>query len=52
MHFYGISFIHPYKQSGRRLDVLDIKTLYQAHPTIDHTSSTSCHQQDCLYGCM
>jgi len=29
MQFYGISFMHPYKQSGRWWDVL------QAHPTID-----------------
>jgi len=26
MQFYGISFMHPYKQSGRCQDVLDIQT--------------------------
>jgi len=25
MQFYGISFMHPYKQSGRWQDTLDIK---------------------------
>jgi len=30
MQFYGISFTHPYQQSGRWQDVFD-----QAHPAID-----------------
>jgi hypothetical protein len=34
MQFYGISFMHPFKQSGRWQDVLDI----QAHPAIDQTA--------------
>ena len=33
MQFYGISFMHPYKQSGRWQDVLD-----QAHPAIDQNA--------------
>jgi hypothetical protein len=39
VQFYGISFIHPYKQSGEWQDVLDT----QAHPATDQTA---------LYGCM
>jgi len=35
MQFYGISFMHPYKQSGRWQDVVDE---YQAHPAIDHVA--------------
>jgi len=27
MQFYGISFMHPYKQSGRWQDVFDTQTL-------------------------
>jgi len=37
MQFYGISFTHPYKQSGRWQDVLDHG---QAHPAIDQTAYT------------
>jgi hypothetical protein len=60
MHFYGIPFMHLYKQSGRWQDVFQ----YQAHPAIDQDclilkhilpstktawySSTSCHRPDCL----
>ena len=51
--FYGISFIHPYKQSGQWQDVLDTGYLafthearvrfpvpeqYQAHPAIDKSA--------------
>jgi len=36
VQFYGVSFMHPYKQSGQWQDV----------------SSTSYHRPDCLYGCM
>jgi len=36
MQFYGICFMHPYKQPSRWQDVLD----------------TSCHRPDCLYECM
>jgi len=32
MQFYGISFMQPYKQCGRRQDVLE------AHPAVDHTA--------------
>jgi len=39
MQFYGISFMHPYKESGWWQDVLKV-------------SSTSCLRSDCLYGCM
>ena len=39
MQFYGISFMHPYKQSGQWQDVLGT----QAHPAIHQTA---------LYGCM
>ena len=39
MQFYGISFMHPYKESGWWQDVLKV-------------SSTSCLRPDCLYGCM
>jgi len=35
MQFYGISFMHPYKQSGRWQDVLN--TEYQAHPAMQVT---------------
>jgi hypothetical protein len=35
MQVYGISFIHPYKQSGRWQDVLDRG---QKHPAIDQTT--------------
>jgi len=35
MQFYGISFVHPYKQSGRWQDVLDAKVLRLA---IDQTA--------------
>ena len=35
MQFYGISFMHPYKQSGRWHDVLDT---HQAHRAIDQTA--------------
>jgi len=30
--FYGISFMHPYKQSVRRQDVLDIKHILPKKP--------------------
>jgi len=33
MQFYGISFMHPYKQSGRLQDVQ-----YEAHPANDQTA--------------
>jgi len=36
MQFYGISFMHPYKQFGQWQDV----------------SNTSCHQPNGLYECM
>jgi hypothetical protein len=32
MHFYGISFMHPYQQPGQWQDV------YQAHPAIDQSA--------------
>jgi NADH:ubiquinone oxidoreductase subunit 3 (subunit A) len=35
MQFYGISFMHPYKQPDRWQDVLD--TQYQAHPAMQVT---------------
>jgi hypothetical protein len=39
MQFYGISFVHPYKQSGRWQDVFDISSLrYPAHPAIGQTA--------------
>jgi len=34
MQFYGISFVHPYKHSGRWQDA---RSQYQAHPVIDQT---------------
>jgi len=33
MQFYGISVMHPYKQSSRRQNVID-----QAHSAIDQTA--------------
>jgi uncharacterized protein YjaG (DUF416 family) len=51
MQFYGISFIHPYKQSGRWQDVLETclnmsSTCFKhiLPSTIRHVSSTSCHR--------
>jgi len=35
MQFYGIAYMHPYKQSDRWQDVLD--TRYQAHPAMQVT---------------
>jgi hypothetical protein len=32
MQFYGISFVHPYKQSVRWQDVLDTQTHPQINP--------------------
>jgi hypothetical protein len=34
MHFYGISFMHPHKQSGRWQNVVD----HPAHPSTGHTA--------------
>ena len=38
MQFCGISFMHPYKQSGRWEIVLNLWDKYQAHPAIDQTA--------------
>ena len=38
MQFYSISFMNPYKKSGRWQDVSDIKTSYRALPAIDITA--------------
>ena len=37
MQFYGISFMHPYKQSGRCQDDFYTQT-NQTYPTIDQTA--------------
>jgi len=36
MQFYGIYFMHPYKQSGQWQDVLDHKTACASLPEDDH----------------
>ena len=43
MQFYGISFVHPYKQSGRWQDVLDAKVLRLA---IDQTAYMGAWKKD------
>ena len=59
MQFYAISFMHSYKQSGRRQNLQDILHILssarlldtEAHPVIDQTacySSTSCRRPHCL----
>ena len=56
MQFYGISFMHLYKQSGRWQDVpetcLNMSSTWLKHilpSTIRHVSSTSCHRQFDMY---
>ena len=64
MQFYGIFFMHPYKQSGQCQDVFLSNTSW--HPDISFmhlykqsgrcqdvfVSNTSWHRPDCLYRCM
>ena len=41
MQFYGISFMHPYKQSGKWQDVPQ----YQAHPAVHQTAYMEARKQ-------